>query len=227
MYSIYFIFSNTFSSETLPAKDELHNTGTPLSDGTSFITARSSNTNSTGYKSTDTAPHFLEQIVNNDDDDDEIDYQFLAEAPVQPLISTDDETESIKTVRPSKGKLPIKPSTTTTALSTPIVNTFSKKKKRKVRKAGKKPLLWKKSGSVFISTDVTREPASVPTDKPLKHEPILCMRSVSEYAGTEPSTYRAETDARFDLLNEEWKQMELVLTNTCLSTYCSSVSPYF
>ncbi|KAI7885476.1 uncharacterized protein EV154DRAFT_24887 [Mucor mucedo] len=214
---------NTFSSETSPpTKDESHNIGTPLSDGTSFITARSSNTNSTGFKSADTTPHFLEQIVNNDDEDDEIDYQFLADAPVQPLISTDTDAESIKTVRPSKGKLPIRPSTTTTALSTPIVNTFTKKKKRKVRRPGKKPLLWKKSGSVFISTDVTREPASVPTDKPLKHEPILCMRSVTEYTGTEPSTYRAEKDARFDLLNEEWKQMELVLTNKCLSTYCSS-----
>lgn len=168
-------------------------------------------------------------MVNNDDDDDEIDYQFLADAPVQPLISTNDkDAESIETIRPSKGKLPMNPTTTTTSLSTPTVNTSTRKKKRKIRKHSKKPLLWRKAGSVFISrNDVTQEePASIPTGKPLKREPILCMRSVSGYAGSEPSRYKAAKEARFDLLTEEWRQMELVLTDAYISAYSFSVT-YF
>lgn len=180
-------------------------------------------------------PQFLEHIANQDNDDDEIDYNFLANANTtgSESISTSPEenddsidnyndTESIETIRPAQGKLPMaNKDVATTALST------TKKRKKRLRKH-KKPLLWKKTGSVFVSrlpNEVTPdEPVSIPTDKPLKREPMLCMRSVGDRVSSEPTRYKATKEARFDLLTQSWKQVELVLTDTHLSTYAYSVS---
>lgn len=158
-------------------------------------------------------------------DDEEIDYQFLKDTPISDdLIKKDSETESIKTIKPtassSKGKLSVNQT------SSPTTTTLKKRATRKIHRLkhrSKKPLLWKRSGSVFIShIPASQERNSVPTGKPIKRDPILCMRSVSSH-GSEPSRYKASKEARFDLLTEKWRQVELVLTNSYISTYVSSV----
>lgn len=153
--------------------------------------------------------------------------------------TTSSDTESIKTVRPtqrqSKGKLPMNqldetpPSPPATTRSSLPVTVRKKEKTRRLVSTGtkKKPLFWKRPGSAIASqipTNVTPEPEFVPTGKPIKIEPILCMRSVKEYTGSEPSRYKASKEARYDLLTEKWRQVELVLTNSYISTYSSSVS---
>ncbi|KAI8051907.1 uncharacterized protein B0P05DRAFT_581906 [Gilbertella persicaria] len=62
----------------------------------------------------------------------------------------------------------------------------------------------------------------VQTPISLKREPILCMRSVNGSVGTEPTRYKATKEAKFDLLAEKWRQVELVLTSTCISTFSAS-----
>ncbi|GAA5806482.1 hypothetical protein HPULCUR_012016 [Helicostylum pulchrum] len=234
--SLKLLKSNSDSSvkSSINRKDSM-----ATSDETSFVTARSGTTNSTTYNSVGSTPQFLEQIANQDNDDDEIDYQFLADANTtgSDFLSTSPEenygsmdnhndTESIETIRPAQGKLPvINKGVTTTALSAADINTSTKKRKKRLHKH-KKPLLWKKAGSVFISrlpNEVTPdEPVSIPTGKPLKREPMLCMRSVGDCISSEPSRYKASKEARFDLLTQSWKQVELVLTDTHLSTYAYS-----
>lgn len=230
---------------------------TPGSGNTSFLTARSGTT-STAYNSVDSQPHYLEHMVNrqqDDNSDDEIDYSLLnlgmdlgqssTSTPIpssttsSPPKDSSSDAESIKTVRPNnKGKMPLKqqPSNPQTALL-PAENAsppnLSQKKKRKIKRVyrsnsnNKKPLAWKKSGFVFVSslpTIVTPEPASIPTGKPIRREPILCMRSATGCLSNEPTHYKAAKEARYDLLTEKWRQMELVLTSSYLSTYSSSVS---
>lgn len=155
------------------------------------------------------------------------------------LITTTSDTESIKTLRPteshSKGKLPMNQSnepplvSPTTPTSSLITASRKKKTRRSVRASNRKKfLLWKKPGSTTIASEIPTIvppiPESVPTGKPIKIDPILCMRSVKEYTGSEPSRYKASKEARYDLLTEKWKQVELVLTNSYISTYSSSVS---
>lgn len=227
-------------------------TDTPVSDETSFITARSTTTNSTTYNSVNSTSHFLEQIMDQEQDDDEIDYQFLVNASAPDFITMNspapsksssrssnsssssksngrnDDTASIETVRPIKGKLPIKAKAPiTTALNTVDINTTTKRRRRRLHRP-RKPLLWKKAGAVFISRlpdEVTLDvPNSIPTDKPLRREPILCMRSIGDCNSSVPSRYKAAREARFDSMTEKWKQVELVLTQSHISTYVPSVS---
>ncbi|KAG2229736.1 hypothetical protein INT48_002070 [Thamnidium elegans] len=232
--SLKLLKSNSSAKSSINRKDSM-----ATSDETSFVTARSGTTNSTTYNSMGSTPQFLEQIANQDDDDDEIDYQFLTNANTtgsefisaspeesEGSIDNHNDTESIETIKPAKGKLPMaNKAVTTTALSTTNINTSTKKRKKRLHKH-KKPLLWKKTGSVFVSrlpNEVTPdEPVSISTGKPLKREPILCMRSVGDCISSEPSRYKAAKEARFDLLTESWKQVELVLTDTHLSTYVYS-----
>lgn len=206
---------------------------TPSSDGLSFITAKSGQTNSTTYSSATSTPQFLERYANKRDEDDEeeeIDYDFLQDTPIQDEQVTksnkDSDAESTQTVRPSassKGKLPMNETHT----ASPSSSGSRKKSKRKIHRLthhSKKPLLWKKAGAVFISQMPTpHERQFVPTGKPIKREPILCMRSASAYTGAAPTRYKASKEARYDLLTEKWRQVELVLTNSYISTYSSSV----
>ncbi|KAL9559036.1 hypothetical protein MBANPS3_000599 [Mucor bainieri] len=228
------------SSNQSPPLDQLV---TPSSDGTSFITARS-RPNSSIYSSIDSQPHYLEQMVqqqqgDDDDEDEEIDYSLLNSGmhigqPALPPTpkETSSDTESIQTIRPdTKGKLPLNPPQTqqTEARPASYPQSSTQQKKRKVkhmhRNSSKKPLVWKKAGSVFVSrlpTVVTPEPASIPTGRPIKREPILCMRSATGYLTNEPTRYKAAKEARYDLLTEKWRQVELVLTASYLTTYSSS-----
>jgi hypothetical protein len=48
------------------------------------------------------------------------------------------------------------------------------------------------------------------------------MRTVSGQFG-EPTRYKAATEARYNLLTEKWKQVEIVLTPLHLSLYSFSV----
>ncbi|CAO3627157.1 unnamed protein product [Mucor fragilis] len=240
--------SNTSPNSNQSPFDQLV---TPSSDGTSFITARS-RPNSSIYSSIDSQPHYLEHMVKHqdEDEDEEIDYSILNSGmnigqPSASLSTTPpsppkdhSDTESIKTIRPdNKGKSPLNPSAAqhkdTRAATTPPKSPSSvaptHKKKRKVRhihrNSSKKPLVWKKAGSVFVSrlpTVVTPEPASIPTGRPIKREPILCMRSATGYLSNEPTRYKAAKEARYDLLTEKWRQVELVLTCSYLTTYSSS-----
>lgn len=237
---------------------------TPTSDGTSFVTARSRNSrpDSSVYNSSinsSTYPSYLEPA----DSDEEIDYDLLNNdsnaTSTRPLIQrgNDSETESIKTIK-ANGKLPMNnaisdnlltASTTAAVVTTTsaIPATKSHKKPKKIRKSNKpkKPLFWKKAGSVFVSSS-TRTPTVantanqheqqdqedeeeeeeefIPNSAPIKREPILCMRSVTDSHGSVPSRYKANKEARFDLLTEEWKQVELVLTKSSVSTYIASVN---
>ncbi|GAN00798.1 conserved hypothetical protein [Mucor ambiguus] len=222
---------------------------TPSSDGTSFITARS-RPNSSIYSSIDSQPHYLEHMVKqqDDDEDEEIDYSILNSgfhigqpsssltAPPSPPKDNSD-AESIKTIRPdNKGKSPASQSqayhentkaTTPPEPNFPFASTHRRKQKVKHihRNSTKKPLVWKKAGSVFVSrlpTVVTPEPASIPTGRPIKREPILCMRSATGCLNNEPTRYKAAKEARYDLLTEKWRQVELVLTSSYLSIYSSS-----
>jgi hypothetical protein len=161
--------------------------------------------------------------------------------PKEDILSSSTDAESIKTIRPTqqnKGKLPMNqpheetppPSPPATATSSLPTNAQKKKRMRRSVRLGskKKSLLWRKPGSAIVAsripTIVTPEPEPIPTGKPIKIEPILCMRSVKEYTGSEPSRYKAAKEARYDLLTEKWRQVELVLTNSYISTYSSSVS---
>ncbi|KAI9362212.1 Pleckstrin homology domain-containing protein [Pilaira anomala] len=228
--------------------------GTPVSDETSFITARSTTTNSTTYNSVNSTSNFLEQIMDQEQDDDEIDYQFLVNANTPDFITMNspapsknssnssnsssnsssssksnshyDDTASIETVRPIKGKLPIKAKAPiTTALNTMDINTTTKRRRRRLHRP-RKPLLWKKAGSVFISRspdEVTPDvPKSIPTNKPLRREPILCMRSIGDCTSSVPSRYKAAREARFESMTEKWRQVQLVLTQLHISTYVPS-----
>ncbi|CAO0802774.1 unnamed protein product [Mucor circinelloides] len=221
---------------------------TPSSDGTSFLTARS-RPNSSIYSSIDSQSHYLEHMVQqqDEDEDEEIDYSLLNSGMNigQPSSSTtsppsppkdNSDAESIKTIRPdNKGKSPLSQSqtqnqdTVTTPPASPYPPPSAQRKTRKVkrfhRSSTKKPLVWKKAGSVFVSrlpTVVTPEPASIPTGRPIKREPILCMRSATGYLNNEPTRYKAVKEARYDLLTEKWRQVELVLTSSYLTTYSSS-----
>lgn len=223
---------------------------TPSSDGTSFLTARS-RPNSSIYSSIDSQSHYLEHMVQqqDEDEDEEIDYSLLNSGMNigQPSSSTtsppsppkdNSDAESIKTIRPdNKGKSPLSQSqtqtqdTVTTPPTSPYPPLSTQRKTRKVkrvhRSSSKKPLVWKKAGSVFVSrlpTVVTPEPASIPTGRPIKREPILCMRSATGCLNNEPTRYKAVKEARYDLLTEKWRQVELVLTSSYLTTYSSSVS---
>ncbi|KAK4516728.1 structural constituent of ribosome [Mucor velutinosus] len=224
---------------------------TPSSDGTSFITARS-RPNSSIYSSIDSQSHYLEQMAKqqDEDEDEEIDYSILNSGMQigQPSSSTsppsppkdNSDAESTKTIRPNnKGSSPLDaspaqhedtmaPTATTPPKSpSPLPSIHKKKRKTKYihRNSNKKPLVWKKAGSVFVSrlpTVVTPEPASIPTGRPIKREPILCMRSAAGCLSNEPTRYKAAKEARYDLLTEKWRQVELVLTSTYLTTYSSS-----
>jgi hypothetical protein len=206
------------------SKNQSETITTPTSDGTSFITARSRNSrpNSSIYSSIDSTFPYLEHN-EEEDEEEEIDYQILngSNKPQNNNTSDkdDDDTVSIKTIKPSKGKSPINSSTTK---KTRKINRFNK---------NKKSLLWKKAGSVFVpsstptaNTTTDFPPPTNNTTKAIKREPILCMRSVTDCHGSMPSRYKANKEARFDLLTEKWRQVELVLTNTFISTYASSVS---
>lgn len=214
---------------------------TPSSGGTSFLTARSRAT-STVYNSVDSQAHYLEHIVKqqHEDEDEEIDYSLLnsgmnigqpSSSSSPPKDSSD--VESIKTIRPnSNGKLPMNQQLNNKESTPPVTPSPPRKNKRKAIRIHhhhhhKKPLVWKRAGSVFVSrlpTIVTPEPASIPTGRPIKREPILCMRSATGYLSNEPTRYKAAKEARYDLLTEKWRQVELVLTSSYLTTYSSSVS---
>ncbi|KAI8984529.1 hypothetical protein BDF20DRAFT_816776, partial [Mycotypha africana] len=121
-------------------------------------------------------------------------------------------------------------------------------------KRKRKPLIWKKKStststlSLPSTTGTISTPFSSPqlasTDhlpptiiiapepndpllkfKPIKKDPMLCKRTVNGSDGSEPSQYKASREARYNLLTEEWKQIELVLTPTYITTY--SFSTYF
>ena len=145
--------------------------------------------------------------------DDEIDYQFLQNTPL--LNETDNDADSVHTVKPTpKDKLPMH---RTVSASSIVQN----KRKKKMHRHHKKPLLWKKAVS---NEAVQHESPFIPTGKPIRREPILCMYSVSGSTGNQPTRYKAAKEARFDLLTEKWKQVELVLTRSYITTYVSSVS---
>lgn len=236
--------SNKSLSSVRSPVDQL---ATPSSGGTSFLTARS-RANSTVYNSVDSRPHYLEHMVKQQDEyeDEEIDYTLLnsginigqssSSSPPPPPTKDSSDVESIKTIRPnSKGKLPMNQQSNNKESTPPVTpspppSSLPGKDKIKIRRKHhhyKKPLVWRKAGSVFVSrlpTTVTPEPASIPTGKPIKREPILCMRSATGYLSNEPTRYKAAKEARYDLLTEKWRQVELVLTSSYLSTYSSSVS---
>ncbi|KAI8384016.1 hypothetical protein BD560DRAFT_322306, partial [Blakeslea trispora] len=56
----------------------------------------------------------------------------------------------------------------------------------------------------------------------LKREPMLCMRSVTGRTRTSPTQYKAVNENKFGLMAEKWRQVELVLTNSYISTYSAS-----
>ncbi|KAI8874802.1 hypothetical protein K501DRAFT_144269, partial [Backusella circina FSU 941] len=56
----------------------------------------------------------------------------------------------------------------------------------------------------------------------IKREPMLYMRTVSGKFGSEPTRYKAATEARYNLLTEKWKQVEIALTPLHLSLYSFS-----
>ncbi|CEP16159.1 hypothetical protein [Parasitella parasitica] len=188
--------------------------------------------NSTAYNSIDLQPHSLEHIVKRqegNDQDGEIDYipSTLAQPSSPPEDDNDDE--QLKTAKPnSKGKLPMGHQVNNTPPTTPSPTQHNKKKIRTkhIHRSSRNPLIRKKAGFVFVSslpTIVTPEPASIPTGRPIKREPILCMRSATGYLSNEPTRYKAAKEARYDLLTEKWRQVELVLTASYLSTYSSSL----
>lgn len=231
------------TSNTSPRSDQspLDQLVTPSSDGTSFITARS-RPNSSIYSSIDYLEHMVKQ--QQEDEDEEIDYSILnagmhigqPSSSTSPPPKDNSDAESIKTIRPDTKNKPEDSMATAAATAPPPASssrpppTHRKKQKSKHvyrNSSTKKPLVWKKAGSVFVSrlpTVVTPEPASIPTGRPIKREPILCMRSATGCLSNEPTRYKAAKEARYDLLTEKWRQVELVLTASYLTTYSSSVS---
>ncbi|KAI7907449.1 Pleckstrin homology domain-containing protein [Cokeromyces recurvatus] len=207
---------------------------TPNSDGTSFFTAKS-RTNSTIYHSVDSTPSFLLNVVD-DENDEEIDYSILnanndmfdiSNKPISPPENKESDTESVKTVRPSdKGKAPMASLLSAVHTETPPLTPSpptqlsSPKRQRKKLYRKKKPLFWRRSGvlSQQIPTIVTPDP----TGKIIKREPILCMQCVSGCNNSVPTRYKAAKEARYNLLTEKWRQVELVLTDTFISTYSAS-----
>jgi hypothetical protein len=131
--------------------------------------------------------------MNTSHDDDEIDFDLLGR------VHSTKSDDSIDTIRAPKQ---IKPQVA-----------------RKIHRPHK-PLKWKKSGSVFVSSapDHPAEPTVL-----AKREPMLYMRTVSGKFGSEPTRYKAATEARYNLLTEKWKQVEIVLTPLHLSLYSFSV----
>ncbi|KAI9477739.1 MAG: hypothetical protein EXX96DRAFT_224545 [Benjaminiella poitrasii] len=227
---------------------------TPSSEGTSFFTARSG-ANSTIYHSADSTPHFLLQAMNDNDEEEEIDYGFLnsdnaifntSTKPISPpegdVDSNDSEVASVQTVRPlkpsntNKDKLPsvqLPQTSQSTVLPltppSPTIQSVSKSQRKRNRHVSrkKKPLLWRRTGPASVSQQIPTIVTSDrlvfnPTGEIIKREPILCMRSVAGSSGTEPSRYKAAKEARYDLLTEKWRQVELVLTDSYISTYSSS-----
>ncbi|KAI8636840.1 hypothetical protein BD408DRAFT_76386 [Parasitella parasitica] len=190
-----------------------------------------SKTDSTIYNSVGSHPHFLEHIVKqqeNDDKDQEIDYSLLSPGmnlgQTSSLPKVTNGVESTETV---KGKLRMGQQTNNTPPTTPSPPyPIRKARAKRIHRSSKKPLIWKKAGFVFVSrlpTIVTPEPASIPTSRPIKREPILCMRSATGCQSNEPTRYKAAKEARYGLLTEKWTQVELVLTASYLSTYSSSL----
>ncbi|KAI8376704.1 hypothetical protein EDC96DRAFT_282485 [Choanephora cucurbitarum] len=122
------------------------------------------------------------------------------------------DAESSKTIRPSASK------------SDP---TYDKKGKSPMRKLS----MMKKSKSSHHRLSVFSQPHEDNTiHRPrqplqsihLKREPMLCMRSVTGCTGTGPTQYNAVKETKFDLMAEKWRQVELVLTNSYISTYSAS-----
>ncbi|KAL0139049.1 Pleckstrin homology domain-containing protein [Mucor lusitanicus] len=214
------------TSNTSPRSDQspLDQLVTPSSDGTSFITARS-RPNSSIYSSIDYLEHMVKQ--QQEDEDEEIDYSILNAGMHigQPSSSTSPPPKDNSDADMATAAATAPPP----ASSSRPPPTHRKKQKSKHvyrNSSTKKPLVWKKAGSVFVSrlpTVVTPEPASIPTGRPIKREPILCMRSATGCLSNEPTRYKAAKEARYDLLTEKWRQVELVLTASYLTTYSSSM----
>ncbi|CAO3675970.1 unnamed protein product [Rhizopus microsporus] len=201
---------------------------TPSSEGTSFVTARS--------KNTALSPQQLSPF-------DEIDYNVLNTTipPIdtirdqtKTLVEDEDDAISVATVKPEK-RLPTLPPTPGLALPTialssetakslpPIVK---KKLKQKRRRTRNKTLKWKKAGTLFVpSTQPIQSERSTAMSAVLKRGLVICMRKVTDRIGSEPTRYRASKESKFDLLAENWTQVELVLTRSCITTY--SFSTYF
>lgn len=230
--------SNTVSNNSNKSAPTTTTNRFSVSSGTSFVTARTGTSSTSAYQSADSRPHFLEDLVKNEDEDEEIDYSFLT-GSLQPTNNDEEEhnsyqsdTESIQTVRPSTSQ---QPATAEKKGKQPMNTNVNHKKNKKFRHFNRrghnkkqKSLLWKRAGSVFVSrqvpTVVTPNFEIIPTNQPIKKEPMLCMRSVTSLDSVEPSRYKAAKEARYDLLTEKWSQVQLVLTTSYIATYSSSVS---
>lgn len=213
---------------------------TPNSDGTSFITARSKNTNASSvFASYHLSPSHDDKDA---DEEDSIDYDLLHrdllgkddnDNQAKSLIKDNHDTESVATIKPSDIKPTIALTSSLppalTALSSKIAEpiTINKKKRKKHRRRTNKSLLWKKTGSLFVTHGLTdhQPESSIPPaiGETIKRGPVVCMRTVTDRLGSEPTRYKASKESKYSLLTEEWKQVELVLTRSYISTYSLSV----
>ncbi|KAG1413431.1 hypothetical protein G6F58_007497 [Rhizopus delemar] len=212
---------------------------TPNSDGTSFITARSKNTNASSvFASYHLSPSHDDKDA---DEEDSIDYDLLHrdllgkddnDNQAKSLIKDNHDTESVATIKPSDIKPTIALTSSLppalTALSSKIAEpiTINKKKRKKHRRRTNKSLLWKKTGSLFVTHGLTdhQPESSIPPaiGETIKRGPVVCMRTVTDRLGSEPTRYKASKESKYSLLTEEWKQVELVLTRSYISTYSLS-----
>lgn len=149
------------------------------------------------------------------------------------LVEDEDDATSVATVKPEK-RLPTLPPTPglappTIALSSETAKSLppivKKKPKQKRRRTRNKTLKWKKAGTLFVpSAQPIQGERSTAMSAVLKRGLVICMRKVTDRIGSEPTRYKASKESKFDLLAENWTQVELVLTRSCITTYSFSVS---
>ncbi|KAI9017961.1 Pleckstrin homology domain-containing protein [Phycomyces nitens] len=88
-----------------------------------------------------------------------------------------------------------------------------------------KKLLWHKAGGVFVPTmqvPENRKPAKV-SGQPIKHDVMLCVKTMSCQDGSEPSRYRASKEARLNMFKGNWRQLETILTSDAITIYSNSL----
>ncbi|CAO3697775.1 unnamed protein product [Rhizopus stolonifer] len=207
---------------------------TPNSDGTSFLTARSKNTNASS--SSAFTPIYSSSTQRNEEEEEDYGFDYTSDLTENTKDQTKalikDDNASITTVKPTK-KNPIMSLTsrlplTTTAISPNMaepITAINQKKQRRRHRLDSKSLLWKRAGSLFVP----RKPINLsefqvpqPTGATIKRGPVVSMRTVTDRLGSEPTRYKASKESRYNLLMEKWKQVELVLTRSYISTYSSS-----
>lgn len=216
------ICSSKFSTTAVnqPSPPVTGHIPTPSSEGTSFITAQTS----THYQDTNSrSSKYLQPSTSQgetDMEDEDIDYNLLMSnnLSIDATMQEANDAESSKTIRPLTSK------------SDP---TYNKKGKSPMRNLS----MMKKSKSshhrlsVFSQqpekqNDTTIRPRQPLQSINLKREPMLCMRSVTGRTRTSPTQYKAVNENKFGLMAEKWRQVELVLTNSYISTYSASVSMF-